>query len=170
MQRPTIRLEDHNGVFLRCITAREAELIASKGDGDRVASRTVSRKKRKGKHANAAPMTYRLKPPVPIKRTMDEASPASITPADILANVGIKRGEGDVSRSHRIMVRRKIRAFAPQRGGMTHTYVELEVSAAVYDEVAKKLRDAKYDHCFQKDGAIDMHGLALVKPKAKAKK
>jgi len=44
----------------------------------------------------------------------------------------------------------------------TYTYVELEVSAAAYDEIAGKLRAAGYDHAFH-DGTIDMHGLALIK-------
>lgn len=43
----------------------------------------------------------------------------------------------------------------------THTYVELALSPASYEEIAKKLREAGYDHAF--DGAtIDMHGLAVV--------
>jgi hypothetical protein len=42
----------------------------------------------------------------------------------------------------------------------THTYAVLEISSAVYNEIASKLRDAGYDHVF--DGAvIDMHGIAL---------
>lgn len=49
----------------------------------------------------------------------------------------------------------------------THTFVELEVSAAVYDEIAAKLREADYDHAFiqERDGSvvIDMHGIALKK-------
>ena len=44
----------------------------------------------------------------------------------------------------------------------THTYVELEVSKAAYDEIAALLRDVDYDHVFMNDGAIDMHGIALV--------
>jgi hypothetical protein len=50
---------------------------------------------------------------------------------------------------------------------MTYTYVELEVSAATYDEIALKLREAGYTHAFdeRREGppAIDMHGIALVK-------
>ena len=45
----------------------------------------------------------------------------------------------------------------------THTYVTLEISAAAYDEIAAKLLKAGYSHCFNDDGEIDMHGLALVK-------
>lgn len=44
----------------------------------------------------------------------------------------------------------------------THTYVELEISKAAYDEIAGKLRAAGYHHVFTDGGAIDMHGLALV--------
>jgi hypothetical protein len=44
----------------------------------------------------------------------------------------------------------------------THTYVELEVSAAAYDEIAGKLRAAAYDHAFH-DEVIDMHGIGLTK-------
>ncbi len=46
---------------------------------------------------------------------------------------------------------------------VTHTYVTLEVSAAAYDEIHKKLADAEYQHAFMDDGAIDMHGIALIK-------
>lgn len=48
---------------------------------------------------------------------------------------------------------------------MTHTYVILEISQSAYDEVAKKLREAKYDHAFHKTAGdrdvIDMHGIAV---------
>jgi hypothetical protein len=44
----------------------------------------------------------------------------------------------------------------------TYTYVEMEVSAATYDEIAGKLRAAEYDHAFH-DGTIDMHGIGLTK-------
>jgi hypothetical protein len=44
----------------------------------------------------------------------------------------------------------------------TYTYVELEVSAAAYDEIAGKLRAADYDHAFN-DGTIDMHGIGLTR-------
>ena len=46
----------------------------------------------------------------------------------------------------------------------TYTYVELEVSAAAYDEIAGKLRAAGYDHAFH-DHTIDMHGIGLTKAK-----
>lgn len=47
---------------------------------------------------------------------------------------------------------------------MTHTYVILDVSQPVYDEIAQKLQDAQYDHAFINDNGqsvIDMHGIAL---------
>lgn len=47
----------------------------------------------------------------------------------------------------------------------THTYVTLELSDAAYDEIARKLREASYDHAFNAEGEIDMHGLAVVKAK-----
>jgi len=43
----------------------------------------------------------------------------------------------------------------------THTYVTLPVSRTTYDEIAEKLRAAGYDHAFDADGLIDMHGIAL---------
>jgi hypothetical protein len=43
---------------------------------------------------------------------------------------------------------------------VSYTYVEMEVSAATFEEVAAKLRDAGYDHAFN-DGALDMRGIAL---------
>jgi hypothetical protein len=45
----------------------------------------------------------------------------------------------------------------------THTYVTLEISAAGYDEIAKKLRDADYGHCFNAAGEIDMSGIAVIR-------
>lgn len=44
---------------------------------------------------------------------------------------------------------------------MTHTFVELGVSQPVFAEIARKLKDAGYDHAFV-DGAIDMHGVGLT--------
>lgn len=46
---------------------------------------------------------------------------------------------------------------------MSHTYALLEVSSAAYDEVRAKLSEAGYSHAFADDGAIDMHGIALVR-------
>lgn len=45
----------------------------------------------------------------------------------------------------------------------THTYAELGLSEAAYNEIAQKLRDAGYDHAFMDDGAIDMHGIGITK-------
>lgn len=50
------------------------------------------------------------------------------------------------------------------RSTYTYTYAELEVSPEAYDEIAAKLKAAGYDHAFMSDGAIDMHGIGLVKP------
>lgn len=55
---------------------------------------------------------------------------------------------------------------------MTHTFATLEVSAAAYDEIMLKLRDAGYEHAIlswaadhgRKD-VIDMHGIGLVRKK-----
>ncbi len=44
----------------------------------------------------------------------------------------------------------------------TYTYVEMPVTQSTYDEIAAILREAKYDNAFDKDGTIDLHGLALV--------
>lgn len=46
---------------------------------------------------------------------------------------------------------------------MTHTFAELEVSAAAYDEIRKLLEEAGYQHAFMEDGVIDMHGIGLTK-------
>lgn len=48
----------------------------------------------------------------------------------------------------------------------THTVAELQVSGATYDEIAKKLRDAEYDHVFgmgNDAGLIDMSGIGLTR-------
>lgn len=45
----------------------------------------------------------------------------------------------------------------------THTVVELEVPAELYDYVSGRLRDADYSHCFIDDGVIDMTGIALTR-------
>jgi len=50
----------------------------------------------------------------------------------------------------------------------THTYAILEVPGVVYAAVKALLTRAKYEHTFQQDGAIDMHGIALkAQPGAK---
>jgi hypothetical protein len=47
---------------------------------------------------------------------------------------------------------------------VTHTFAELEVSRETYEEIEGKLREAGYDHAFGHDrGAIDMHGIGLVR-------
>lgn len=48
---------------------------------------------------------------------------------------------------------------------ITHTYALLEVSPAVYDEVARLLRAAGYAEAIN-SGEIDMHGLALTRSEA----
>jgi hypothetical protein len=48
----------------------------------------------------------------------------------------------------------------------THTVATLEVSPQTYDEIAGKLRDAEYHHCFEDDkpGAmIDMSGIGITR-------
>jgi len=47
----------------------------------------------------------------------------------------------------------------------THTYVELEVTPHVFDEIRTKLEAAGYQHAFmgtEERPAIDMHGIGLV--------
>lgn len=46
----------------------------------------------------------------------------------------------------------------------TRTYAVLDVSPAVYAEIAEKLKAAGYDQAFYREGddaVIDMHGIAL---------
>lgn len=45
----------------------------------------------------------------------------------------------------------------------THTYAELELSQAAYNEIKRKLEDAGYQHAFMEDGAIDMHGIGVTR-------
>ena len=57
----------------------------------------------------------------------------------------------------------------------THTYAVLDVSAAAYDEIAAKLREAGYEHAFlperteieglqsERGALIDMHGIAIAR-------
>jgi len=45
----------------------------------------------------------------------------------------------------------------------THTYAELELSPAAYDEIAGKLKEAGYDHVFMDDGTIDMQGIGVTR-------
>lgn len=44
----------------------------------------------------------------------------------------------------------------------THTFVELDISPAAYDEIRAKLEAAGYEHAFI-GSVIDMHGIGLVK-------
>lgn len=53
----------------------------------------------------------------------------------------------------------------PSQLRQTRTHVLLEVSQTSYDEIAKKLRAAGYDHAFDDTGhigAIDMHGISVI--------
>jgi hypothetical protein len=49
----------------------------------------------------------------------------------------------------------------------THTYAEMEISPAAFDEIAEKLKDAGYGHAFiREEGCwptLDMHGIGLVR-------
>jgi len=44
----------------------------------------------------------------------------------------------------------------------THTVAELAISADAYDEIARLLTDAGYDHVFY-DGVMDMTGIGLTR-------
>lgn len=46
---------------------------------------------------------------------------------------------------------------------VTHTVAEMELSATAYNEIAEKLREAGYDHVFDENGMIDMHGIGLIR-------
>lgn len=46
---------------------------------------------------------------------------------------------------------------------MTYTYVRLPVSKSAFDEIKRKLEESNYQHAFQDNGCIDMHGIALEK-------
>lgn len=52
----------------------------------------------------------------------------------------------------------------------TYTYVVLDLSPLVYEEIANKLRAAGYDQAFHEDSngkiVIDMHGIAVGKEAA----
>jgi hypothetical protein len=48
---------------------------------------------------------------------------------------------------------------------MTYTYATLEISPAAYNEIYGKLQNAGYEHAFDNDNLIDMHGIALKKGK-----
>ncbi len=48
---------------------------------------------------------------------------------------------------------------------MTYTYVTLTLSQSAYEEIKSKLLAADYGHCIDRDGTIDMHGLAVIRAK-----
>lgn len=51
----------------------------------------------------------------------------------------------------------------------TRTFAICEVSKATFEEIAKKFREAGYDHAFEDEGKIiDMHGIALQEEDANA--
>lgn len=45
----------------------------------------------------------------------------------------------------------------------THTFAELPISRAAFDEIHSKLKAASYDHLLSEDGRIEMQGIALTK-------
>jgi hypothetical protein len=46
----------------------------------------------------------------------------------------------------------------------THSYVTMAVPSEVYELVRQKLLDAGYEHAVDdKEGELDMHGIALTK-------
>ena len=51
---------------------------------------------------------------------------------------------------------------------MSHTFAELEVSKAAYEEIYQKLIDAGYAGAIMGDGTIDMHGIGLVQEETDA--
>lgn len=53
---------------------------------------------------------------------------------------------------------RRLEYVAPSA---THTYALLELSAAAYEEIERKLREAGYHHAFDDNGVIDMHGIGI---------
>ncbi|HEY9279519.1 MAG TPA: hypothetical protein VIP51_05535, partial [Eoetvoesiella sp.] len=44
---------------------------------------------------------------------------------------------------------------------MTYSFATLDISRRAYDEIARKLRAAGYEHAFLENGLIDMHGIGL---------
>lgn len=66
-----------------------------------------------------------------------------------------------IASDEEVTIQRRQTSIVPTQ---THTYAALEVTPAVYDEIAQKLRDADYHHAFdEQTGAIDMHGIGLVR-------
>jgi hypothetical protein len=52
----------------------------------------------------------------------------------------------------------------------THTFVELPLSPAAYEEIRNKLKAAGYEHCFIRgEDTIDMHGLAVTREETSVK-
>lgn len=39
----------------------------------------------------------------------------------------------------------------------------MEISQAAYDEIRQKMEAAGYQHAIDKDGTVDMHGLAVTR-------
>jgi hypothetical protein len=46
---------------------------------------------------------------------------------------------------------------------VTYTLATLEVTYATYEEIARKLKDAGYDHVFGENGVLDMTHIGLVR-------
>lgn len=44
---------------------------------------------------------------------------------------------------------------------MTHGYSILELSRPAFDEIRRKLKEAGYEHAFEGEDTIDMHGIAV---------
>lgn len=50
---------------------------------------------------------------------------------------------------------------------MTYTYVTMDVTKPVFEEVKRKLQEAEYHHAIHNEGkTLDMHGIALVNEEA----
>jgi hypothetical protein len=61
-------------------------------------------------------------------------------------------------------MQREVVMTAPSELRSTHSYVTMDVPPEFYDLVHQKLLDAGYDHAVNdKEGELDMHGIALVK-------
>jgi hypothetical protein len=110
VRRPTIRLLLNSGVFCQYITAREASDLEARGLAERLKKHSKKKNKSRGMPSS---VSYKLLPQPEPLRSMDEASPPSITRADMLANVGITPGLGDADQSRIRRARRKIRWFEP---------------------------------------------------------
>lgn len=52
----------------------------------------------------------------------------------------------------------------------THTFVTLQLTERAFKEISRKLKIAKYDHCFMDKHTIDMQGIAVVPPPKRKKK